>query len=45
MKRKWRAVAKRWVEKISAILPMPERMRAGLRWKLSDEMHCRFVNG
>jgi hypothetical protein len=39
------AVAKRWVEKISAVVPMPERARGALRRKLSDEMRCRFVNG
>ena len=38
-------VATRWVDKISAVLPMPERARAALRRKLSDEMRCRFING
>jgi hypothetical protein len=38
-------VARRWVAKITSIIPMPERVRAALRQKLSDEMRCRFVNG
>jgi len=38
-------VATRRVDKISAFLPMPERARAALRRKLSDEMRCCFING
>lgn len=36
-------VATRWVGKISAIIPLPQKMREALRCKLSEEMRCRFV--
>ena len=37
------AVATRWVSKISAVVPMPHKVREAVRRKLSDEMRCRFV--
>lgn len=36
-------VATRWVGKITAIIPLPQKMREALRCKLSEEMRCRFV--
>jgi len=36
-------VATRWVGKITAVIPLPKKMRAALRCKLSEEMRCRFV--
>jgi len=37
------AVATRWVSKISAVVPMPQKFREAVRRRLSDEMRCRFV--
>jgi hypothetical protein len=36
-------VATRWVGKITAIIPLPQRVREALRCKISEEMRCRFV--
>jgi hypothetical protein len=36
-------VATRWVGKITAIIPLPQKVREALRCKLSEEMRCRFV--
>lgn len=37
-------VAARWVDKMSAVVPMPKKFKEALRASLSDQMHCRFVN-
>ena len=36
-------VAARWVAKITAIIPLPQRVREALRCKISEEMRSRFV--
>ena len=36
-------VATRWVGKITAIIPLPQRVREALRCKISEEMRSRFV--
>jgi hypothetical protein len=36
-------VASRWVGKITAVLPLPQRVREALRCKISEEMRYRFV--
>jgi hypothetical protein len=38
------AVAGRWVDKMSAVVPMPKKFKHALRSRLSDQMRCRFVN-
>jgi hypothetical protein len=36
-------VATRWVDKITAIIPLPQRVRETLRCKISEQMRSRFV--